>query len=124
MEAERWQRIEQIYNEALACDAGRRKAFVDRSCASDESLRREVESLLNYSGRSEPVLEKPALELLAEELAGDLSRQPPPAEKMIGALAKINRPVLLIFRPVSAGAAAPEAQCRFKVPVAVDLSLF
>ncbi len=85
MEAERWQRIEQIYNEALACDASRRKAFVDRSCGSDESLRSEVESLLNYSGRSEPALEKPALELLAEELAGDLSRQPTPAEKMIGA---------------------------------------
>jgi eukaryotic-like serine/threonine-protein kinase len=85
VEAERWQRIAQIYNEAIACDQGQRSAVLDRSCGNDDSLRSEVESLLNYSERSEPALEKPALELLAEALAGDLSHQPTPAEKMMGA---------------------------------------
>jgi eukaryotic-like serine/threonine-protein kinase len=84
VEAERWHRIEQIYNKAVACDARQRAAVLEQSCGNDDSLRTEVESLLNYSQRDEPALEKPALELLAEELAGDLSRQPTPAEKMIG----------------------------------------
>lgn len=84
MEAERWQKIERIYNEAVACELGQRSAMLDRSCGEDDSLRSEVESLLNYSQRPEPALERPALEILAEELAGDLSRQPTAAEKMIG----------------------------------------
>ncbi len=58
--------------------------MLDRSCGTDASLRSEVESLLNYGQRAEPALEKPALEVLAEVLAGDISRQPTPAEKMIG----------------------------------------
>lgn len=84
MQAERWQKIEQIYNEASACDAGKRSAVLHRWCGDDESLRSEVESLLNYSESAATGLDKPALEVLAEELAGDLSRQPTPAEKMIG----------------------------------------
>ena len=84
MEAERWQKIEQIYNEAIASELAKRSAVLDRSCGNDSSLRSEVESLLNYAERTEPALEKPALEILAEELAGDLSRRPTAAEKMIG----------------------------------------
>jgi len=85
VEAEHWQRIEQIYNEAIACEVAQRSAVLDRTCGNDESLRREVESLLKYSQRAEPALEKPALEILAAELASDLSSQPTAAEKMIGA---------------------------------------
>lgn len=84
MEAERWQRIEQIYNEALACEVTQRSAAIDRACGNDHSLRGEVESLLSYSQRAEPALEKPALEILAEELANDLYSKPSAAEKMIG----------------------------------------
>lgn len=84
MNPERWQRIEQIYNEALACEGSRRFAVLDRSCGTDSSLRGEIESLLNYGQRTETPLEKPALEILAEALAGDISRQPTPSEKMIG----------------------------------------
>ncbi len=84
MNPERWQRIEQIYNEAAACEGSRRSAVLDRSCGADASLRGEVESLLNYGQRTETPLEKPALEILAEALAGDIGRQPTPSEKMIG----------------------------------------
>jgi len=85
VEAERWQQIEQIYNEAIACDIAQRAAVLDRTCGSDESLRREVESLLTYSSPAASGLEKPAIEILAEELASDLSRQRVPADKMMGA---------------------------------------
>jgi eukaryotic-like serine/threonine-protein kinase len=84
VEAERWQKVEQIYNEALACEVAQRAAVLDRSCGQDASLRNEVESLLKYSQHTEPALEKPALEILAEELANDLNRQPAAFEKMIG----------------------------------------
>jgi eukaryotic-like serine/threonine-protein kinase len=85
VEAERWHKIEQIYNEALACEVAHRSALLDRFCGNDVSLRGEVESLLNYSECTATDLEKPALEILAEELAGDLRRQPTASGKMIGA---------------------------------------
>jgi serine/threonine protein kinase len=85
VEAERWQKIEQLYNEAVACEAGQRAALLDRSCGSDSSLRSEVESLLSYSQATATALEKPAIEILAQELASDLGHQPTTAEKMIGA---------------------------------------
>jgi eukaryotic-like serine/threonine-protein kinase len=85
VEAERWRKIEQIYQEAVACEPGRRSAVLDRSCGNDSALRSEVQSLLNYAQQTVPALDKPALEILAKELASDLSRQPTTAEKMIGA---------------------------------------
>jgi eukaryotic-like serine/threonine-protein kinase len=85
VEAERWQKIEEVYQEAVACELGQRAAVLDRCCGNDNTLRCEVESLLNYAQHTAPTLEKPALEILAEELASDLSRQPNAAEKMIGA---------------------------------------
>lgn len=84
MNPERWQKIERIYHEAIASDTGRRSAVLDRCCGNDASLRSEVESLLNYGRRTEPALEKPALEVLAEVLADDISRQPSASERMIG----------------------------------------
>lgn len=84
MNPERWQKIEQIYHEAMTSDTGRRSAVLDRCCGNDASLRSEVESLLNYGQRTEPALEKPALEVLAEVLADDISRQPSASERMIG----------------------------------------
>ncbi len=84
MEAERWQKIEQIYQEAIACESARRVALLDRWCGTDASLRQEVESLLQYAQHTESALEKPALEILAEELASDLSGKPSASEKVIG----------------------------------------
>ena len=45
MEAERWQKIERIFHATLQADPSRRSAILEDSCAADESLRREVESL-------------------------------------------------------------------------------
>src|SRR5205085_479763 len=43
------QRIEAIFHEALAVPAHERRAFVDRACAGDSDLLREVESLLRHN---------------------------------------------------------------------------
>ena len=48
LSAERWQRIKTILADALDCpDAAGRRACVERSCAGDDALRREVESFLD-----------------------------------------------------------------------------
>ena len=46
METERWRKIEELYHSALEREGSRRAAFVEQACGGDESLRREVESLL------------------------------------------------------------------------------
>jgi serine/threonine protein kinase/Flp pilus assembly protein TadD len=46
MDSERWRQIENLFHSALDCEPARRAAFLDSACASDASLRREVDSLL------------------------------------------------------------------------------
>ena len=58
MDAQRFQRIEQIYHEALELPAVERSAFLKKTCVGDESLRQEVASLLDQSG--EGLLDRPA----------------------------------------------------------------
>jgi len=52
MTPERWNRVEELYHAARTRPSGERLAFLDAVCSDDESLRRDVESLLN-----EPPLE-------------------------------------------------------------------
>src|SRR5579872_4219757 len=46
MTPERWKQIEQAYHAALEFEPDRRAAWLSEACAGDDSLRREVESLL------------------------------------------------------------------------------
>src|SRR5215510_14808337 len=46
MSPERWQQVERLYYAALAQEPDSRAAFLASACADDESLRREVASLL------------------------------------------------------------------------------
>jgi serine/threonine-protein kinase len=54
---------------ALELDAGDRHAFLDKTCAGDESLRREVESFIAAHEQAVDFLEKPAFEVAARMLA-------------------------------------------------------
>ncbi len=47
MTPERWQQVKQVLDAVLSLDADARKQYMDRTCASDPELRREVESLLS-----------------------------------------------------------------------------
>ena len=60
MTPERWQRVSRIYHDALAREAGERASFVREACGDDETLRREVESLLAQPA-TEDFLCEPAL---------------------------------------------------------------
>jgi Tol biopolymer transport system component/serine/threonine protein kinase len=46
MNAERWNRIAEIYESVIACPPANRGALLDEACSSDGELRRELESLL------------------------------------------------------------------------------
>jgi len=46
MTGERWQEIRNVLEAALQMDSDKRRAYLDQACSADQSLRREVESLL------------------------------------------------------------------------------
>jgi len=57
MLAERWREIENLYHTACELEPERRRAYLERACGTDESLRREVESLLANEGMAASFLE-------------------------------------------------------------------
>ena len=69
MKPERWQEIERLCHTALERDGSKRAAFLEEACRGDESLRREVEFLLEQEGEAEDFLEAPALEVAAQAYA-------------------------------------------------------
>jgi len=75
MEVERLRQIEEVYHAALELERDRRAGFVREACGTDESLRREVESLLAYRSQAEDFIEAPAMEVAAGALARDEVRQ-------------------------------------------------
>ena len=60
---DRWTAVKRIHQSALDRDASERTAFVDESCGGDETLRREVHSLLSYAADAESFLERPAADI-------------------------------------------------------------
>ena len=60
MDADRWRRVDELYHAALERDGGERTRYIDKECAGDGELRREVESLLEFDSTPDPLLEKPA----------------------------------------------------------------
>jgi len=75
MEPERLRQIEQLFHSAVTMEKDRRADFLREACGADESLRREVESLLAYRSEAESFIEAPAMEWVARELArGEVPR--------------------------------------------------
>lgn len=66
MTPERWRQVEQLYIAALEREDDQRAAFLDKACAGDETLRREVESLLAHEAQVESFIEAPAMEVAAK----------------------------------------------------------
>src|SRR5258707_4302846 len=60
MKPERWGRIESIFHKVLEAEESRRAAVLEESCAGDEELRREVESLLVHDAEAGSFIETPA----------------------------------------------------------------
>ncbi len=63
MSAENWQRIETLFHTALDLNVQERSDYLSRSCANDDLLRREVESLLASLNTKDELFEKPIFEM-------------------------------------------------------------
>jgi len=66
MTPEKWQHVKELFDSALERKAEDRAAFLDHACDGDESLRKEVESLLTSYEEGESFMERPAVALAAE----------------------------------------------------------
>jgi serine/threonine protein kinase/dipeptidyl aminopeptidase/acylaminoacyl peptidase len=66
MTPERWQMVRGILQSAMELRPAERGAFLDRECASDPSLRKDVDDMLAIEGKLDPgFLESPAAEQVA-----------------------------------------------------------
>ena len=63
MTPERWQRIEELYHDAMTREAADRAAFLASACAGDDELRREVESLLEQPVTADGLLQSPPVDV-------------------------------------------------------------
>lgn len=60
MDPAQWQKIESLFEAALGMKPAQRAAFLEKNCAGDESLRKEVESLLLHGENAGRFLQVPA----------------------------------------------------------------
>src|SRR5262245_24483446 len=74
MTPERYQQIDQFADAALELGVEERAAFLDRACAGDGELRRQVERLLSAHEQEDGFLSTPALEAIAQEMAAAQAR--------------------------------------------------
>ncbi len=66
MNPDTWPKVKEIFEGALAQPSARRAAFLDRLCAGDDFLHREVESLLKSYEQAGSFMEAPAVQAAAE----------------------------------------------------------
>ena len=76
MTPERYKEVGQLYRASLEVEPERRAAFLAEACSGDETLRREVESLLGYRAKHLGLLDRNALEIAAHGLAKERAESP------------------------------------------------
>jgi serine/threonine protein kinase len=82
MTPERWKRIETLYNAATALSPDERGALLATACPDDDSLRREVEALLNEPMADDGFLAPRVLASAAAQLVSDLAPEANVGRKM------------------------------------------
>jgi serine/threonine protein kinase/TolB-like protein/Flp pilus assembly protein TadD len=63
MDTNDWQRIEEVFHEALELETAVRESYLAEACCGNESLRREVESLIMAFERESSFIEQPIVSL-------------------------------------------------------------
>jgi hypothetical protein len=71
MTPERWQRVKELFQSALEGEGSQRATFLDKACAGDPSLRRQVEALLASHEQAPSFLEDPRFEMVATYFTED-----------------------------------------------------
>jgi non-specific serine/threonine protein kinase/serine/threonine-protein kinase len=80
---ERWKQVEAAFEQALDLATSERTAFLEKTCNSDEELRRVVESLLESHASAGDFIDEPSLLISSEDLRDDAEHVP--AGQLIGA---------------------------------------
>jgi serine/threonine protein kinase len=70
MDAERYKKIDEIFDVALELEVGERAVYLQQVCGTDSDLRREVESLFEARNEIGNFIQTPAFEEAAKSLAG------------------------------------------------------
>ena len=76
MDSERWKQVNEVLQSALDRAPEARDAFLESACAGDETLEREVRSLLASDERAGGFLEHAAMEVAARAMARAQSHDP------------------------------------------------
>src|ERR1022692_230286 len=76
MDSERWKQVYEVLQSALDRAPEERDAFLRSACAGDETLEREVRSLLASDERAGGFLENAAMEVAARAMARGQSHDP------------------------------------------------
>jgi len=74
MDSDRWKQVDNLLQEVLARPPEERAEFLRRACAGDEALEHEVRSLLASQQQAGSFLESPAMEVAAQAIARQQSR--------------------------------------------------
>jgi serine/threonine protein kinase len=82
MSGDRWQRLQELFHQALALAPDQRASFLDRECAHDAGLRVEVDRLLAANARAGGFIREPAIESRGLALPEE---EPSAAGRRIGA---------------------------------------
>ncbi|HET7696632.1 MAG TPA: protein kinase [Vicinamibacterales bacterium] len=71
MDAERWKRVEGLFQAVLDLPPDQHEAYLKRQCAGDAALERDVRALLQSAGEAGGFLSEPALAVAARVVAGE-----------------------------------------------------
>ncbi|MCA1640487.1 MAG: serine/threonine protein kinase [Acidobacteria bacterium] len=71
MRPERWQQVKEIFHSALALPRDERESFLAAACHGQDSLRRDVESLISSHEKTGSFLDAPAYEAAARIMADE-----------------------------------------------------
>ncbi|HXD30205.1 MAG TPA: protein kinase [Pyrinomonadaceae bacterium] len=74
MTPERWRQISELVAAALELEPHQRAAFLDEKCAHDEQLRSDAASWLVSFERADNILDTPAAEIIAKDIAKGYAR--------------------------------------------------
>ena len=72
---EHWTRVKELFEAAVDLEPNERIALLEKECGGDDTLRAEIESLLQADERSGDFIEQPAF-AIPHDLFPDLAKEP------------------------------------------------